>query len=115
MTGEYLPACLVAISDLLLIGMVVLGTRLGNSELKGVPHRLVIFIITASFIIGLLVFLCICLNAYGLAEYHVYDPRTAGERVLDAGEEPPSGLHHLEVDRDHVTGQSIDVQPQIRD
>lgn len=102
MTGEYLPACIVAIADLLLMGMVVLSTRMVDSELSGVPRRLVVFIITVSFIIAVLVFLGICLNAYGLAKYHIHDPHPAGEHLLDAGEEPPSGLHSLGIDRERA-------------
>jgi len=115
MTGEYLPAWIVAIADLLVMAIVVLGTRLSNSELKGVPHRLVIFVITVSFIIVVMVFLGICLNAYGLAKYHVYNPHNTGERVLDVGEEPHSELHPIRIDWDHAAGQSVDVQPQILD
>ena len=74
MTAEYFPACVVAIADVLVIALVVLGTRLSSSELTGVPRRVAIFIITASCIVAVLVFLGICLDAYALANYHIYDP-----------------------------------------
>ena len=95
MTGEYFPACVVAIADVLVISLVVLGTRLSNSELTGVPHRLVTFIITVSSIVAVLVFLGICLDACRLAKYHIYDPQTAGQHTLDVGQEPFSRLHRV--------------------
>lgn len=102
MTGEYIPAWIVGIADLLLVALVVCSDRLADTEQYRAFRPLMRYVIAVSFIIALLVFLCICLNAYRLTKCHVHDPHTAGEYSLGVGEKPPSGLHSLGIDRDLV-------------
>jgi len=100
MTAEYLPAWIVAIADLLLIVMVVLGTRLSDSELQRAPRRLVAFFIAVSFILGLLSVMGIWLNAYGLAQCHAYNPRITEQPVLNVSKVPPARFHYVDDRQD---------------
>ncbi len=102
MTAEYIPAWIVGIADLLLVVIVVLGNHLSKSELKGVPRRLVNFIIAVSFIIGLMVFLNICLTLEEFTKYRKDSPPAAKESPLGVSEGAPSGLHHLASGPDHI-------------
>jgi hypothetical protein len=113
MTEEYFPAWIVAISNLLLVAMVVLCPSLPDTVQYRALRPLARFMIAVSFILATLVFLCIGLTAHGLSRYHVYDRHTVGERVLDFREEPPSGVRSLGTSWDRGTG--VDRRPQLSD
>ena len=104
MTGEYLPAGIVVIGNLLLLVLIVLTPRLSDLECKGVPRELTVFIVLVSFVIAGMLFLGISLNAYGLARYRIYVPPTTAERSLESGGEPASQHHDLRTDTDWNVG-----------